>query len=88
MKIYASVAIALALVAGLAGQADAKTHRHYARHSSYASSTYYTNVSGHRVHSPSSNPSGATAICGDGSYSYSQHRQGTCSHHGGVSTWL
>lgn len=31
--------------------------------------------------------SGATAICGDGSLSYSAHRQGTCSHHGGVARW-
>jgi hypothetical protein len=30
----------------------------------------------------------ATAICRDGTYSYSRHRQGTCSRHGGVSTWL
>jgi hypothetical protein len=29
-------------------------------------------------------PPGATARCRDGSYSYSQHRSGTCSHHGGV----
>lgn len=33
-------------------------------------------------------PSGATAECRDGTYSYSQHRQGTCSHHGGVAEWL
>lgn len=33
-------------------------------------------------------PSGATALCRDGTYSYSQHRQGTCSHHGGVAEWL
>lgn len=33
-------------------------------------------------------PAGATAICRDGSYSFSQHRQGTCSHHGGVARWL
>ncbi len=32
--------------------------------------------------------SGATAICRDGTCSYSQHRQGTCSHHGGVAKWL
>ena len=32
--------------------------------------------------------SGATAICRDGSCSYSAHRQGTCSHHGGVAKWL
>ena len=33
-------------------------------------------------------PSGASAICRDGTYSYSAHRRGTCSHHGGVSQWL
>jgi endonuclease YncB( thermonuclease family) len=30
----------------------------------------------------------ATARCNDGTYSYSRHRQGTCSHHGGVAYWL
>lgn len=30
---------------------------------------------------------GATAKCNDGSLSYSAHRQGTCSHHGGVAIW-
>jgi hypothetical protein len=29
----------------------------------------------------------ATALCSDGTYSYSAHHQGTCSHHGGVSVW-
>lgn len=33
-------------------------------------------------------PPGATALCRDGTYSYSQHRSGTCSHHGGVAEWL
>ena len=33
-------------------------------------------------------PAGATALCCDGSYSYSAHRRGTCSHHGGVCQWL
>ena len=33
-------------------------------------------------------PPGATARCRDGSYSYSQHHSGTCSHHGGVAVWL
>ncbi|WIY06025.1 DUF3761 domain-containing protein [Amycolatopsis mongoliensis] len=49
---------------------------------------YYRNSDGNCVHRPSDNPSGATAICKDGSYSYSQHRSGTCSGHGGVRTWL
>jgi hypothetical protein len=33
-------------------------------------------------------PAGATAQCRDGSYSFSQHRSGTCSGHGGVAVWL
>ena len=31
---------------------------------------------------------GATAECQDGTFSYSQSRRGTCSHHGGVKRWL
>lgn len=48
----------------------------------------YTNVDGNHVASPGSDPNGATAQCADGTYSYSQHRRGTCSSHGGVSQWL
>lgn len=33
-------------------------------------------------------PPGATALCRDGTYSFSQHRSGTCSYHGGVARWL
>jgi len=33
-------------------------------------------------------PPGATAKCKDGTYSFSQHRSGTCSRHGGVAVWL
>jgi hypothetical protein len=52
---------------------------------------YYTNVNGNDVHSPAysnSVPSDASAVCGDGTYSFSQNRRGTCSHHGGVAEWL
>lgn len=38
--------------------------------------------------SSSDAPAGATAECNDGTYSWSQHHSGTCSHHGGVSEWL
>ena len=38
--------------------------------------------------SGSTSTSGATAQCRDGSYSNSQHRSGTCSHHGGVARWI
>ena len=33
-------------------------------------------------------PPGATALCTDGTYSFSQTHSGTCSHHGGVAAWL
>jgi hypothetical protein len=33
-------------------------------------------------------PPGATAVCRDGTYSYSRHHSGTCSRHGGVARWL
>jgi hypothetical protein len=35
-----------------------------------------------------SQPPGATARCRDGTYSFSQHHSGACSHHGGVAVWL
>lgn len=70
-------------------------HRSYSYHPrstrSYArSSGYYTNVSNHRVRRPafaSSRPHGASAHCSDGSWSFSEHARGTCSHHGGVASW-
>jgi len=33
-------------------------------------------------------PNGATARCNDGTYSFSQNHQGTCSYHNGVKDWL
>ncbi|GAB7125734.1 DUF3761 domain-containing protein [Silvimonas sp. JCM 19000] len=53
----------------------------------------YINKAGHVVHKPAhtiggSAPAGATAHCGDNTYSFSQNRRGTCSHHGGVADWL
>jgi hypothetical protein len=57
-----------------------------------SSDEYYTNSKGNQVHRPvyseSGPPTGATAQCADGTYSFSQSRRGTCSHHGGVSRWL
>jgi hypothetical protein len=62
-------------------EADLQSHGHY------------KNKAGQEVHSPAKSvddkvPAGATAKCRDGSYSFSQHRSGTCSHHGGVASWL
>ena len=33
-------------------------------------------------------PPGASALCRDGTFSFSRTRSGTCSHHGGVQEWL
>jgi hypothetical protein len=51
-------------------------------------SDHYRNSSGHCVRRPSPDPTGATALCYDGTYSYSEHASGTCSHHGGVARWI
>jgi hypothetical protein len=51
----------------------------------------YVNSAGNTVCSPESSPTpppGASAQCVDGTYSFSQSRSGTCSHHGGVARWL
>lgn len=52
----------------------------------------YENSSGNIVCKPEESPSGppaaATAECVDGTYSFSEHRSGTCSYHGGVARWL
>jgi hypothetical protein len=51
----------------------------------------YVNSAGNTVCKPEQSPTvpaGATARCADGSYSFSESRSGTCSHHGGVSEWL
>ncbi|MFP6557404.1 DUF3761 domain-containing protein [Paraburkholderia sp. B3] len=53
---------------------------------------HYVNHDGHVVHSPAHSrnghvPAGATARCGDGTYSFSQHHSGTCSRHQGVAEW-
>lgn len=54
-------------------------------------SGYYRNSDGVCVHRPAAAPTapaGATAQCKDGTYSFSKHHSGTCSHHGGVRRWL
>ncbi|WP_080497679.1 DUF3761 domain-containing protein [Burkholderia ubonensis] len=53
----------------------------------------YRNRDGETVHAPARSksgraPEGASARCRDGTYSFSRHRRGTCSGHGGVAAWL
>lgn len=75
------------------------SYKHNSSNKSYSYGTpsqgtsvkYYTNTRGERVQSPTyyqTAPAGATALCRDGTYSFSRSRRGTCSHHGGVARWL
>jgi hypothetical protein len=51
----------------------------------------YDNSSGTCVEDPTAAPTpppGATALCRDGDYSFSEHCSGTCSGHHGVREWL
>ncbi|MBK8628009.1 MAG: DUF3761 domain-containing protein [Saprospiraceae bacterium] len=51
----------------------------------------YENIDDEEVQSPTHYrevPEGACAICGDGTYSFSKNRRGTCSRHSGVTEWL
>jgi hypothetical protein len=72
--------------AAVAPAPDSPTH-----YSGSCDADYYRNSNGNCVHRPEqapARPAGATAQCADGAYSFSQHRQGTCSGHGGVAQWL
>lgn len=54
--------------------------------------SHYINSQGNTIQSPTKSeddsvPAGASARCRDNTYSFSQSRRGTCSHHGGVDIW-
>ncbi|WP_415644127.1 DUF3761 domain-containing protein [Sphingomonas antarctica] len=84
--------LALCALATLAAPAAVEARRtHYQQTTTYSSGRYYTARSGHRVSGPvraDRAPAGASARCGDGTWSFSESRRGTCSHHGGVASWL
>lgn len=92
-KRFIAVALAIASPVTLAGAlllpaapADARGPS-----SSACGADTYVNSRGNCVRRPIQSPTvpaGASAQCADGTYSFSQSRRGTCSHHGGVSRWL
>ncbi len=73
-------------------KAVAVQERKAARSTPVCTNGTYVNSAGNTVckpeESPSGPPAGATARCQDGTYSFSESRSGTCSHHGGVAEWL
>ncbi len=56
-----------------------------------SSHSFYHATDGARVHGPTrqANPDfgRVSAVCRDGTNSYSHHHRGTCSGHGGVEAW-
>lgn len=77
----------------LAVQVESSKHQADPNDAELTSHRHYTNKDGHVVHAPAKSttgqvPAGASAKCRDGTYSFSQHHRGTCSHHGGVEIWL
>jgi hypothetical protein len=97
ISVVAALAIATASASAVAAQVGAAGSASSASRASAASPTaaiptcspgYYKNRDGRCVRRPSRDPVGATAKCWDGTYSYSLHASGTCSHHGGVMRWI
>jgi Protein of unknown function (DUF3761) len=93
MKILAKLFLAVALIAPFGVHADTQPPTLAPSESQLVEHGSYINKDGVRVHSPAhtktgEQPQGASAQCRDGSYSFSRHHQGTCSHHGGVLHWL
>jgi hypothetical protein len=75
----------------VAPSAPVAARGHASSYSGTCGSDSYVNSRGNCVHRPvaaPTAPAGASAQCADGTYSFSQSRRGTCSHHGGVSRWL
>jgi hypothetical protein len=91
---FRGIVISLAATLIVAAPAMARVHHHYFHGAHYygpSAGRHYRNVNGDSVHSPmraANRPAGATAHCADGSWSFSQHHSGTCSHHGGVNEWV
>lgn len=92
LKFLRMIALGSACLLLAGGQVEAREYRHH-HHvvTNGYGEDYYTAHSGHRVHRPmqaNRPPAGASAQCADRSWSFSESRRGTCSHHGGVSRWL
>ncbi len=74
--IAAAAALALLAPAGQAQAAPARPAPHCAHHTTGVCAPWVRH------------PRGATAQCKDGTFSFSAHFSGTCSHHHGVRYWF
>jgi hypothetical protein len=94
MKSIILFAICALVVTANVAFADDRVPQHQTEpnESQLAEHKHYTNKNGKTVHAPAhlksgEVPDGASAKCGDGTYSFSQSHRGTCSRHGGVGQW-
>ncbi|AEW93481.1 hypothetical protein SCATT_11100 [Streptantibioticus cattleyicolor NRRL 8057 = DSM 46488] len=76
-KAVAAAAMGAALLVPLAGQAQAAPARSACAHHTTGTCAPWVK-----------HPRGATAKCKDGTFSFSAHFSGTCSHHRGVRYWF
>lgn len=87
--LLATSLVSPSLAAGVAGSVITTTPT---RQVAASASIYYINSKGVKVKRPivvkEVIPVGASAQCKDNTFSFSQTRRGTCSHHGGVKKWL
>jgi hypothetical protein len=94
MRKVLAVIVCASLAVSIATYADSpQAAKSPADESQLVEHGHYVNKSGQDVHSPAHSkngavPAGATAKCRDGTFSFSQHRSGTCSRHGGVAQWI
>lgn len=89
MRLRLSVLLAVLVTSLVAASASPAAHLQPT--AAFCKQGYYKNVDGKCIKSPTQSasvPAGATAKCRDGTYSFSQHASGTCSHHGGVAVWI
>ena len=97
LKVLLAVAVAVSFGTMAQARSHGGSHYHPSFSRSYGhvsesglvTHNHYRNVSGHYVHGPSRTvsgrrPAGASAHCSDGTWSFSEHARGTCSHHGGI----
>ncbi|EIZ81414.1 hypothetical protein WYO_5963 [Methylobacterium sp. GXF4] len=87
----ARLALAGAVLLGLAGGASARDYRE-PDESTLDRHGHYRSHDGSEVHRPAktrdgAKPAGARAKCRDDTWSFSHTRRGTCSGHGGVAHW-
>jgi len=94
MKILSALALSISLLLSAGGHAKSPPAQvSEPDEAQLVEHGHYTNKRGEKVHGPAhtkddKTPTGASAKCRDGSFSFSHSHRGTCSRHGGVASWM